>query len=197
MFKKFGPDNGDTVKEAPDAGHISPSVKASTEQINTILKGSKLTGDINVSCDLALSGDVEGNITSLQDSSIIIQGTCKGNITTKGGSVKIEGALSGGNITAGKDVHISGKFAGGEVMAAGKVFVNGEFEGRLQGREIEIGSEAKGKGEIFYEEYISISRGAQVEAQISQTKKEVKVVNNSSEKNVVDIKAPKEASKDK
>ena len=36
-----------------------------------------------------------------------------------------------------------------------------------------------GKGEIFYKEYISISRGAKVEVQISQTKealKEVKIL---------------------
>ncbi len=34
---------------------------------NTILKGSKLIGDISVTCDLELDGDVEGNIGGLGD----------------------------------------------------------------------------------------------------------------------------------
>jgi cytoskeletal protein CcmA (bactofilin family) len=86
-----------------------------SSNVNKILKGSKLIGDINVTCDLELNGDVEGNITSKQNSNILIKGACKGNIETKEGSVEIEGELRGGNITAGKDVKISGKFKGGEV----------------------------------------------------------------------------------
>ena len=138
--------------------------------VNKILKGSKLTGDINVTCDLEVSGDVDGNITSMQESNILIKGVCKGNIETKEGSVDIEGELQGGNITAGKDVKISGNFNGGEIKAAGKIFVDGKFSGKLEGNEIEIGANSSGKGEIFYKEYISISRGARVDVQVSQTK---------------------------
>lgn len=144
--------------------------------VNKILKGSKLIGDINVTCDLELSGDVEGNITSTESSNILIKGVCRGNIETKEGSVDIEGELSGGNITAGKDVKITGKFNGGEVKALGKVFVDGEFNGKLEGNDIEIGANSSGKGEIFYKEYISISRGARVEVQISQTKEALREV---------------------
>ncbi len=147
-----------------------------SSSVNKILKGSKLIGDINVTCDLEMSGDVEGNITSLQKSDILIKGVCKGNIETKEGSVDIEGELRGGNITAGKDVKISGKFNGGEVKAAGKIFIDGEFNGKLEGKDIEIGANSSGKGEIFYEEYISISRGAKVDVQISQTKGALKEV---------------------
>jgi len=157
--------------------------------VNTILKGSKLVGDINVTCDLKLSGDVEGNITSEKNSDIVIQGTCKGNIVTKEGSIDIEGELVKGNITAGKNVTISGKFKGGEAKAEGKIYVNGAFSGKLEANEIEIGPDASGKGELLYREYISISKGAKLEAQISQVQNGLKVVRNSGEKKVVEIKA--------
>ena len=158
--------------------------------INTILKGSKLTGDINVTCDLELSGDVEGNIRSAQDSNILIKGTCKGNIETTGGSVDIDGELISGNITAGSNVKISGKFNGGEVKAKGKVYVNGEFNGKLEGNEIEIGPNAIGKGELFYKEYISISKGAKVEVQISRVQEGLKVVASTPENKTTDIRTP-------
>ena len=156
--------------------------------VNKILKGSKLTGDINVTCDLEVSGDVDGNITSMKNSNILVKGVCKGNIETKEGSVDIEGELSGGNITAGKDVKISGKFNGGEVKAVGKIFIDGEFNGKLEGNDIEIGANSRGKGEIFYKEFISISRGAKVDVQISQTKEALKEVKIPSKTKVVDTK---------
>jgi len=163
----------DVSKDAP----VRPQGTAvRSSSVNKILKGSKLIGDINVTCDLELSGDVEGNITSLQNSNILITGVCKGNIETKEGSVDIEGELHGGNITAGKDVKISGKFNGGEVKAAGKIFVDGEFNGNLEGNDIEIGPNSRGKGEIYYKEFISISRGAKVDVQISQTRESLKEV---------------------
>ena len=167
------------------------SVRSSAEgvissSVNRILKGSKLIGNINIINDLELSGDVEGNITSLQDSNIIIKGICKGNIDTKEGSVDIEGELHGGNITAGKDVNISGKFNGGEVKALGKIFIDGEFNGKLEGNDIEIGANSSGEGEIFYKEYISISRGAKVDVQISQTKEALREVKSSAKKKVND-----------
>lgn len=139
----------------------------SKTKVNTILKGSKLTGDINVTCDVELSGDIEGNITSVQDSNIVIKGSCKGMIEAREGSVYIEGELKGGNIVAGDSVNISGKFSGGEIKAK-KIYVNGEFSGKLEGDEIDIGPSAQGKGEILYKEYISISKGAQIEAQVSR-----------------------------
>ena len=161
--------------------------------VNKILKGSKLTGDINVTCDLELSGDVEGNITSMQNSNILIKGVCKGNIETREGSVDIEGELSGGNITAGQDVKISGKFNGGEVKALGKIFVDGEFNGKLEGNDIEIGPKSSGKGEIFYKEYISISRGAKIDVQISQTKEALREVKTPSKTKAADTKSVKQS----
>jgi cytoskeletal protein CcmA (bactofilin family) len=175
---KIGPGKNEMRESVPKDVPVRPTAPARNTNVNKILKGSKLTGDINVTCDLEVSGDVDGNITSLQESNILIKGACNGNIETKGGSVNIEGELLGGNITAGKDVKILGNFSGGEIKAAGKIFVDGKFNGKLEGNDIEIGSNSEGKGEIFYKEYISISRGARVDVQISQTKealKEVKV----------------------
>ncbi|MFC1837751.1 polymer-forming cytoskeletal protein [Thermodesulfobacteriota bacterium] len=163
----------DVSKDVPAQ---QPETPARSQNVNKILKGSKLTGDINVTCDLEVSGDVDGNITSMQKSNILIKGVCKGNIETKEGSVDIEGELQGGNITAGKDVKISGAFNGGEVKAGGKIFVDGKFSGTLEGNDIEIGSNSSGKGEIFYKEYISISKGAKVDVHISQAKEALKEV---------------------
>jgi cytoskeletal protein CcmA (bactofilin family) len=205
MFKNWGVDtediktdgngkNGSHIQEpAPDMAeniNTKPAEKNTikSNNVNTILKGSKLIGDINVTCDMRLSGDVEGNITSEQNSNIIIQGTCKGNIVTKEGSVDIEGELSGGNITSGGNVRLVGKFNGGEATAKGKIYVNGEFNGKLEGNEIEIGPNACGKGELLYREYISIAKGAKIEAQISRVQQELQVVKNTPEKKVVNMK---------
>ena len=205
MFKKWGVDTEDikTDGNGKNGGHnqkpapgISENINTKPAEknfmknnnVNTILKGSKLIGDINVTCDMKLSGDVEGNITSEQNSNIIIQGTCKGNIVTKEGSVDIEGELSGGNITSGGNVRLLGKFHGGEATAKGKIYVNGEFNGKLEGNEIEIGPNAWGKGELLYREFISIARGAKIEAQITRVQQELQVVKNVPEKKIVEIK---------
>jgi len=191
-------ERNEMTEDVPKNLPVKPSGTAVTStSVNKILKGSKLIGDINVTCDLELSGDVEGNITSMQKSNILIKGICKGNIETKEGSVDIEGELRGGNITAGKDVKISGKFNGGEVKAAGKIFVDGEFNGKLEGNDIEIGANSSGKGEIFYKEYISISRGAKVDVQISQSKEALKEVKTPPKTMVADTRSVKQGVKGK
>ena len=170
--------------------------KICNEKSNNILKGSKLTGDIHVTCDLELGGDVEGNITSKEDCNIVIKGTCKGNIETRGGNVDIQGELLRGNITTDGNVSITGKFKGGDVKAKGKIYIDCEFKGKLESNEIEIGPNAQVKGELFYKEYISISKGAKVEVQLCRVQEERKVENKSPEKKIVDVKTPvKELSK--
>ena len=157
---------------------------------NHVLKGSKVTGDINVTSDLVLSGDVEGNITAKDNSSVVIKGSCKGNVKSGRGDIDIRGELKSGNITTDGNVSISGKFTGGEVKAKGKIFVNCEFAGRLEGNEVEIGAEAHVKGELFYKEYISISRGAKVEVHLCRMQEESKGENKMPEKKVLDMKPP-------
>jgi len=188
------PEKNELTEDVPkDVSEKPVGTAVRSSSVNKILKGSKLTGDINVTCDLEVSGDVDGNITSMQNSNILIKGVCKGNIETKEGSVNIDGELQGGNITAGKDVKISGKFNGGEVKALGKIFVDGEFNGKLEGNDVEIGANSSGKGEIFYNEYISISRGAKIEVQISQAKKALKEVKTSPKTMVADTKPVKQS----
>ena len=181
MFKRREP-----IVEDVNPGVIK-SNKIIKQKSNTIMKGSKLTGDINVSCDLELSGEVEGNINSDQNSNIVILAICKGNIRTREGSVTIEGELNGGDIMAGGDIKVTGKFKGGKAEAQGKVYINGEFNGKFEGNEIEVGSGARGKGEFLYRETISISRGAKVEVQISQLKEELKAVKKPPEMKVVNM----------
>ena len=160
------------------------------KKVNNILKGSKVTGDINVTCDLVLSGDVKGNIIAREDANIVIKGFCKGNIETRRGDVDIRGELQSGNITTEGNVSISGKFTGGEVKAGGKIYVNCEFTGRLEGNEIEIGPHANIRGELFYKEFITVSRGAKVEVHLCRIEDERKGENKTAEKKVVDMKPP-------
>jgi cytoskeletal protein CcmA (bactofilin family) len=87
--------------------------------------------------------------------------------------------MEGGNIVAGKEVRITGKFNGGEIKAKNKIYIDGEFSGRLEANEIEIGPNAHGKGEFHYKEFISIARGARVNAQIIQSETELKAVDKS------------------
>jgi cytoskeletal protein CcmA (bactofilin family) len=194
MFEKWGSDsevevtngNGDkTTKSDSPAGVETQAAENKVHNIkpatalkssNTILKGSKLTGDINITNDLELSGEVEGSIKSIKDSNIILKGTCKGNIDTKGGSVYIEGSLEGGSIDAGNEVSVTGNFNGTSIKAVNRIYVNGEFSGRLEANEIEIGPKAVGKGELHYKELISIAKGAKVDVQIGQSQPELKMV---------------------
>lgn len=187
MFKKREQNLEDVKMNDYEKDYVK---EVSKQKVNTILKGSKLTGDINVSYDLELSGEVEGNITSEQNSNIVIKGICKGNIKTREGNVNIEGELANGDIIAGGDVKITGKFNGGKVEAKEKIYINGEFHGKLEGNEIEVGPNAKGKGELCYGEYISISRGAKVEVHISQIQGELKAKKKSTDMKVVNLELP-------
>ena len=163
---------------------------ARMKKANTIVKGSKLTGDITISYDLELYGDVDGNITSEQKSDIVIKGNCKGNIHTREGNIDIEGQKSKGDIVAGGDIKITGRFSGGKAEAKGKIFVDGEFNGKLEGNEIEIGPRAKGKGELIYKENISIARGSRVEVNISHTQPDQKTAPKTDDAKVVNIERP-------
>ncbi len=170
MFKRRDP----SVEDSGIDDVRIPEVKERAGKTsNTILKGNKLIGDINVTCDLELSGDIEGNIISKTDSNIIIKGSCSGDIETKGGRVDIEGSMLHGNINAGSDVRITGKFNGSEVVSEGKIYINGEFTGKLEGNEPKIGPKAQGKGDLLYRENISIARGARIEGQVCQAQQEL------------------------
>jgi len=197
MFKKWTQNEDENTVKNIDVilseHSMKPAVPAMpvrnvSHQSNTLLKGSKLIGNINITCDLELSGEIQGNITSEKNSNIIIGGICRGNIETKEGSVEIDGELRGGNIIAGNNVVITGKFSGGEIKAKGKIQINGEFDGKLEADDIEIGPDSRGKGELVYRESISISKGAKIEAQISQGQKELKLVKPAQEKKPKEIK---------
>jgi len=151
---------------------------------NIIVKGSKLTGDIRLNHDLELHGEVEGNIIAEGESNIIIKGKCRGSIQTEGGNIDIEGHLCGGDIIAGGDIKIIGKFDGGRAEAKGKIFVNGEFNGVLESYDIEIGPNARGKGELYYREFISIAKGAQIEMNIQHCQKKKNDIKKAFQKNV-------------
>ena len=170
---------------------ISEVKKHTGKASNTILKGNKLMGDINITCDLELSGDIKGNIISKTDSDIIIKGSCSGDIETKGGRVDIEGSMLQGNINAGSDVRITGKFNGGEIVSEGNIYINGEFTGKLEGKEIEIGPHAKGNGDLLYRENLSIARGAIIEGKICQVQQELVLLKSPPTQNNIEKEAVK------
>jgi cytoskeletal protein CcmA (bactofilin family) len=147
---------------------VVSAVKTAAQGFNTICKGSKIIGNMVVSQDLQMDGDLEGNITAENNASIFIKGTCKGNIDAKGGSVEIEGEMSGGNINAGGYVKVTGKFLGGKIQAKDKIHINGEFTGSLESNDVELGSAARGKGEILFREAVCIQKGAKVEGKVSR-----------------------------
>ncbi len=183
MFKKRENDEGNSAlsKDALLNSMKIPAREVSKSK-NTILKGNKLIGDISVSCDLELSGEIEGNITSEDNSNILIKGICRGNITSKEGSIDIEGELIGGNISAGNSVNVNGKFEGGEITARNMIRINGTFKGKLEANEIEVGPESQGTGEIFYKDSISIAKGANIEGQICKLPAELTLIKNPNSK---------------
>lgn len=144
-------------------------VTPAPKKLNSILRGSQLKGDILVTCDLELSGEILGNITARDSSSVCIKGSCRGNIETPGGNVQIEGEIIEGNIIAGGDVHITGKFLGGSVVAGGRCYIDGEFVGKVEATDVELGSNAQMKGELNYREGISIIKGAKISGSLNQS----------------------------
>jgi cytoskeletal protein CcmA (bactofilin family) len=144
------------------------AVVTAGQGINMICKGSKVTGNMLISQDLQMYGDLVGDITADNNASIFIQGTCKGNIDAKGGSVEIEGEMSGGNISAGGYVKVTGKFLGGKIQAKDKIHMDGEFAGSLESNVVELGASARGKGEILYKETLCIQQGAKMEGNVTR-----------------------------
>jgi cytoskeletal protein CcmA (bactofilin family) len=147
---------------------VASAVKTAEQGINMICKGSKVVGNMVVSQDLQMNGDLEGNITAENNASIFIKGTYKGNIDAKGGSVEIDGEMSGGNINAGGYVKVTGKFLGGKIQAKDKIHINGEFTGSLESNEVELGADARGKGEVLYKEALYIQKGAKMEGKVTR-----------------------------
>jgi cytoskeletal protein CcmA (bactofilin family) len=151
---------------------VAGAVKTDEQGINAICKGCKVTGNMVVRQDLQMNGDLEGNITAENNASIFIKGTCKGNIDAKGGSVEIDGEISGGNISAGGYVKVTGKFLGGKIQAKDKIHINGEFTGILESNDVELGTAARGKGEILYKETLCIQNGAKMEGKVTRAEAE-------------------------
>jgi cytoskeletal protein CcmA (bactofilin family) len=187
MFKKR-----EYTSDSNNSDHLltKPIENIEKQKTNSILKGSKLTGDIIISYDLELDGDVEGNIIAEEKSNVVIKGNCRGSITVKEGNVGLEGQMSNGDIIAGNNVTVTGTFNGGKITAQGKISINGKFNGVLKGKDVEIGPDTQGVGEIFYSETISIARGANIEVQIKKTLDKQKKPNKSTSEKVVPLEPP-------
>lgn len=154
---------GNSYQEA--APSVTAEVGNTTEETNYIVEGSRMTGDLWVSCDLDLGGEVSGNIVSQANSNIILRGICRG-----------------GDVSAGGDIEITGKFEGGEIRSQGKCSINGECKGKVEAFEIELGPQARVTGELIYHSSLQISEGAQVEAKISFKPQEKPALMQGSEK---------------
>ncbi|KPK36421.1 MAG: hypothetical protein AMK70_02295 [Nitrospira bacterium SG8_35_1] len=113
-----------------------------------------------------------------------------GNIATPRGTIDIRGELQSGKISTEGNVSLSGEFVEGEVKAGGKINVNCEFTGRLEGNEIEIGPYANVRGEIFYKEFIAISRDAKVAVHLCRIDRDCKRENKTQATKAVETKRP-------
>jgi len=139
---------------------------APLQKPNFLVQGSRLIGNVTVSSDLEISGEVQGNITAKETASICLKGACKGSIETAGGDVVLEGDLTEGNIKAGRDVSITGSFKGSSVSAQGKAYIDGEFTGTLKAKDVEVGPHARIQGEIHYSGLFSVEKGAVIGCQL-------------------------------
>jgi len=149
VFKK--PENAQEPKS-----QVSSEMRMEAQETNQLMEGSKVTGDLWVSSNLELGGEVTGNITSQAHSTILLRGICRE-----------------GDISAGGDIEITGVFEGGEITSQGRCLINGECYGKVEAFEVELGSQAKVSGEIIYHSSIQISEGAQIEAKISYKPKDM------------------------
>ena len=176
MFQKKEtiPGKGEPFQQEPERQDYLDTValnKKAGKPVNTVLKGSRITGDIKVSCDVEVSGEVQGNITSEGDAKIHIQGMCKGSLQTEDGDIVVSGELSDGNIISGGSVTVTGSFKGGEISAKDKLSIDGILEGKIKAKEVEIGAKTTGTAEITYTDFISIAKGAKINGSIKHQAK--------------------------
>jgi len=135
----------------------------------------------------------QGISSRARSTAIGIQGTCNGSVQTKKGNIIVAGQLHNGNIISGGSVTVTGSFKGGEIKAKDKIYIDGSFEGKLESNEIEVGPQTEGKGEIIYGEFISIARGAKIEAKVIHGKKRIDSEKRSSNGKIVAMPPPQAA----
>jgi len=67
------------------------AVKSDEKGVNAIYKGSKIVGNIVISQDLQIDGDIEGNITAENNASIFIKAPARGILRPKAAASRSKG----------------------------------------------------------------------------------------------------------
>ncbi len=107
-----------------DSTHKSAKSDSNT---TIITAGSKIKGEINLSCKLYIDGEVEGTINSQNDVNIGKNGHVKGELNAQRVMVQgfVEGDISALRVEVKSDGRVSGTIESGELIIESK----GIFEG--------------------------------------------------------------------
>ncbi|QOP45163.1 polymer-forming cytoskeletal family protein [Sulfurimonas paralvinellae] len=105
------------------------ATKSSSTDSNTtiITAGAKITGEVELSCNLYIDGELEGSITSSKEVNVGKNGHVKGNIVTNRLVVQgyVEGSVEADRVEIKAAGHVNGEITSIELVIESK----GVFEG--------------------------------------------------------------------
>lgn len=105
----------------------SPSENTSNSNTTIITAGAKIKGEVNLSCNLYIDGELEGTITSSKEVNVGKNGHVKGSIVTERLVVQgfIEGSVNAKTVEIKSAGHVSGEITASELIIESR----GIFEG--------------------------------------------------------------------
>lgn len=108
-------------------GDSTPEALPTNSNTTIITAGAKLKGEIELSCNLYIDGELEGTIKSTKEVNIGKNGSVKGNINTDKLIVKgyVEGSINANRVEIKAAGHVSGEICSTELVIESK----GIFEG--------------------------------------------------------------------
>ena len=108
-------------------GDSQPQSNQTDSNTTIITAGAKIKGEIELSCNLYIDGELEGSIISKKEVNIGKNGHVNGNITTQRLVVQghVEGSVSADIVEIKAAGHVSGEITAGELVIEAK----GIFEG--------------------------------------------------------------------
>ena len=110
-----------------NSGDSQPESSKTDSNTTIITAGAKINGEIELSCNLYIDGDLEGSIISKKEVNIGKNGHVKGNITTQRLVVQghVEGSVNADIVEIKAAGHVSGEISSVELVIESK----GVFEG--------------------------------------------------------------------
>ena len=108
-------------------GNSQPESNKTDSNTTIITAGAKIKGEIELSCNLYIDGELEGSIISKKEVNIGKNGRVNGNITTQRLVVqgRVDGTVNADIVEIKAAGHVSGEIASAELVIESK----GIFEG--------------------------------------------------------------------